>query len=141
MSNEQVAPVSTFLRAAFKGGAIAAALNVVFYFATSAAGVDYTGQIEPGGPMDAAIPAPMFAISSLIPALFAGLIAWSMRRRTRKAGVIFLGLSIAFALLSLGGPIGLAGASLGTKVALSVTHFIAAVPITLALLRGPLRIN
>jgi hypothetical protein len=141
MPNQEVAPLSSFLGTALKGGAIAAVLNVAFYLATSAAGVEYTGQIQPGGPMDAAVPAPMFAISSLIPALFAGLLAWAMRKKTEKAGVIFLGISIVFAFLSLGGPIGLAGASLGTKVALSVTHFIAAVPITLALVRGPLRIN
>ena len=39
------------------------------------------------------------------------------------------------------GPMGLEGASMATKMALNAMHVIAAIPITLGLLRGPLRVN
>ena len=140
MSQSQVAPASSFFGAALKGGAIAAVLNLSLGLVATAAGVDFMGQLEAGGALEQ-IPTAMFAVSSLIPAVFAGLIAWAMRKKTEKAGVIFLGLSIVFTLLSMGGPAGLVGASMGTKVVLGVMHVVAAVPITLALLKGPLRIN
>ena len=83
----------------------------------------------------------MFAVSTLIPAFFAGLIAWALRKKTEKAGVIFLAIAGVFTLVSFGGPMGLEGASMATKMALNAMHIIAAIPITLSLVRGPLRMN
>jgi hypothetical protein len=120
-------------KAALTGGAIAAVANLALYGVTRAAGVDYVANFDP-----AAGPAPLLpflpAVSSLIPSLFAGLVMLGLSKATRHPAPIFIGLSVAFALLSLGGPLRLE-ASMGTKVALSLMHFVAAAAITVPLVR------
>jgi hypothetical protein len=141
MSTNKPNSASNFLGTALKGGAIAAVVNLGLYFAVSAAGVEFLGQFDPAGPQDMALPVPMVAVASIVPALFAGLLALTLRKFTPKAGVIFLAISVGFTLFSFMGPVGIVGASLGTKLALNAMHVVAAFAIALPLLRGPLRIN
>lgn len=121
--------------AAMKGGAVAAVANMALYGATRAAGVAYLGEFEgPGkvGPLPAFLP----AVSSFVPSIFAGLIAFGLARLTAKAPTVFLIISVVFTALSMMGPVNLGGADGATKAVLGVMHLVAAVPITVMVLRA-----
>lgn len=120
--------------AALLAGAAAALLNVVVYALASAAGVAFVVQMDPSAPVGP-MPAPSFAVGSVVPALFAGGVLLALDAFSRHPARIFLGVAGAFALLSLGGPATVAGASFGTRAALMAMHAVAAVTITTLLLR------
>jgi peptidoglycan/LPS O-acetylase OafA/YrhL len=92
-------------------------------------------QPDPAAPA-AAITVPNFAAASFLPALIAGGLLMLLGRYTTNARRAFLAIAIAFALLSLGGPATVGGASTETRVALMVMHLLAAAVITGALLRS-----
>lgn len=136
-STASVAPSSAgrLFSAAFIGGGIAAAANLVLYFATHAAGVEFTGRFDPNQPATGLM-VPMVAVASILPALFAGLLALGLSKWTRSPALIFGVIAAVFALLSIGGPMGVAEASMGTKVVLSIMHLVAAAGIGGMLVRA-----
>jgi hypothetical protein len=131
--NTQHQPWGIALAALF-GGIVAAVVNVGWFLATHASGVDFVMQPDPSKPA-AMITIPSVAIASVIPAFIAGGLLWVLRRFTKQPARTFLVISIAFALLSLAGPATVGGANAGTRMALMAMHLIAAAVISGALLR------
>ncbi len=118
-----------------KGGALAAVANMALYGATRAAGVPYRGEFEgPGrlGPLPAFLP----AVSSFVPSILAGLVAFGLAKVSAKAAAIFLTIAVVFTVVSMVGPMNLAGADGATKAALAVMHLVAAAPITFFVVRA-----
>ncbi len=120
-------------KAALLGGAIAAAANMALYGITRVAGVDYIGNFDPNVGL-APLPPFLPAVSSFVPSLVAALVMLGLSKATKRPGPVFAGIAVVFALVSLAGPLRLE-ASVGTKVALSLMHFVAAAAITLPLVR------
>lgn len=132
MQAAQYTPVSV-LRAAVPVGLVAAMLNFVVFFAARAVGVDFVGEFQPGAGIQP-IPVPMIGVSTQIGAVIGSLLLWRLGRR--PGGVrLFTIIAGLFAVLSVGGPVGLVGASVGTKVALGVMHIVAGAVITPGLVR------
>lgn len=95
-----------------------------------------------------AIPAPPtnemapLAIGAVVMASLAGALGGTLLLRLlqrlipKHALTLFQGIAWAFLLLSLGGPLTLAGVEQGTIVVLTLMHFIAGVPVILLLRRA-----
>jgi hypothetical protein len=106
------------------GGAIAAVANLALYFGAQAAGVSLQGEFQPG--QLGALPVPAVVMASLVPALFAAVVALLARRFTQNGARTFAIISVVFTLVSLGGPLGVVGASVATKVVMDLMHVVAA---------------
>ncbi len=131
----QAVKLGPILVAAMKGGAIAAVANMVLYGATRAAGVSYVGEFE--GPGKAgALPAFLPAVASFVPSIVAGLLAFVLAKFSSKAAVIFLVISVVFSVVSMMGPVNVGGSDNATKAVLGLMHIVAAVPITMMVLRA-----
>lgn len=122
----------------WKGAAIGAAAgalgNVVLFLVAGAAGVSRAAEFVKGQPV-VELALPQVAIASLVPGVAAALFAMVLNAIGRSPARVFLGVSIAFGLLSLGGPLSLPGASLGLKVMLELMHVVSGVAIAGAILR------
>lgn len=122
----------------WKGGAVGAAAgavaNSVLYFIASAAGVDMVAEFAKGAP-SAPMPFPSVVIASFVPFVFAALVATLLNRFLTKASRPFLGVAVAFALLSMGGPATLGGASTGLRIVLAAMHVVSAVTIAGGIVR------
>lgn len=117
-------------------GLAAGVANLLVYFITAALfSLPYL--VPAGGPGTEPAPLPIFAIvaACAIPGLLAGILYWALGRFTSRATTIFTVVAIAFALISLGGPLTLP-IDLGTRLALAAMHIVAAAIITLGLFRG-----
>ncbi len=116
-------------------GAVAGALgNVALLLLAGAAGVSRVAEFVKGQPA-VELALPQVAVASLVPAVVAALFAMALNAFSKSPARIFLGVSIAFGLFSLGGPLSLAGASLGLKVVLELMHVVAGVAIAGGILR------
>jgi len=116
-------------------GLTAGVANVVVFFLSQAIfGLPYL--MPMGGPGSTPVPLPFVAviISCVIPALLAAVLYWALGRFTRRATTIFVGLAVAFTLLSLFPSLSLPP-DLGTRLGLSFMHLVAAPIITLGLTR------
>jgi hypothetical protein len=122
------------LASALLGGAVAGALNLAVYAVARLAGVPFVGQFDPSGPAGP-LPVPLVLVSSLVPAIAAGLFYLALRAITARANAAFVALAAIFTLVSFIPPLGIAGASLGTKLALEVMHVVAAIAITGSIVR------
>ena len=122
-SNTDVVPAGRLFGQAFLGGAIAAVVNVIIFFGAKAAGESLSGEFQPGQPGTLMLPAVI--ISSVLPALFAAIVALLVRKA--KAGAtIFAVIATVFLLLSMGGPFsGVAGATMTTKLVMALMHVVA----------------
>lgn len=121
--------------AALAGGAVAAVANLAVYGLARAVGVDFLANYA-GPEARVGLPVPMIAVSSIVPALLGGVLYGLLRSLApARARSVFLGIAVVFTLLSFAGPLGLAGASAGTKAALGVMHVIAAGAVVGSLLR------
>jgi len=127
-------PFKRVATAALLAGVAAAVLNLVVYALANAAGVAFVVQMDPSAPAGP-MPAPSFAVGSFVPALIAGGVLFALDAFTEHPARIFVGVAGAVALLSIGGPATVAGASMGTRAALMAMHMVAAVTITMLLLR------
>ncbi len=127
--------LGALLRAAITGGVIAAVANMAVYGIGRAVGVDFIGRFDP-----AQAPTPLMpflpAVASLIPAVLAGFVALGFARMLKRPAMPFAVLAVVFGVVSMAGPMGLADASTGTKVVLSLMHVVAGVPITVWILRA-----
>lgn len=135
--SEAQSPVQTssLFKAALAGGAIAALANSVVYGVGRLAGVDFMGQFDPSAPAQALNPIQP-AIASIVPSVVAALVMLGFVKLLKRPAVPFIVLAVVFTLVSLGGPMSIVGASMGTKVALALMHFVAAAPITALLVRA-----
>jgi hypothetical protein len=115
------------MKGAALGGLLAAIGNYVVYGVSLAAGVDFLGKYQGPDSAVGGVPVPMIGVSSFVPALVGGLLFFGLSKLTGKARAVFAAIAAVFTVLSFGGPAGIAGASAGTKVALSVMHVVAAV--------------
>ncbi len=116
-------------------GLTAGVANVVVFFLSQA--IFSLPYLMPmGGPGSTPVPLPLVAIiaSCVIPALLAGVLYWALGRFTRRATAIFVGIAVAFTLLSLFPSLSLPP-DLGTRLGLSFMHLVAAPIITLGLVR------
>lgn len=127
-------PAARLFSQALLGGALAAAANVALFFVARAAGVPMEGEFQPGvmGPL--ALGAVVGA--SVVPAVPGAFAAWLLLRFTRQGARSFAILAVVFALLSLGGPLNVAQATVSTKVVMELMHVFAAAGITGMLLRA-----
>lgn len=107
------------------GGAIAGVINLVLYFATSAAGVSYTGDFN-GMP---SLPVPAIFISGVVMAIPAALVAFLANKFTSNGARLYLIIAVVFDLLSLGGPPGVKGLSTGGLITMELMHVVAGVAI------------
>jgi Family of unknown function (DUF6069) len=121
--------------AALAGGAAAATANIGVFLISLALGVDFIIQPDPSAPAGT-ITVPSLVGASLLPALLAGGLLMLLGRFTTKARRTFVLIASAVALLSLGGPATVGGASAGTRMALMVMHLLAAAVISGVLLRS-----
>lgn len=122
-------------KGALLGGFIAGILNLILGLAAQAAGAPLEGALEGPGTPIVGIPAPMFVVASVIPAVGAAGLYAGLRRMTEKADTVFVAIALIFGLLSMGGPATLEGASLSTKVILGLMHGVAGVAIPLGIFR------
>lgn len=116
-------------------GLAAGVANVVVFFVTSALfALPYL--IPMGGPGSEPVPLPAVAIiaASTMPALGAAVLYWLLGRFTPRPTRIFVVVAVAFALLAIFPPLSLP-IDLGTKLGLELMHVVAAVIITLGLVR------
>lgn len=124
------------LKHALLGGVASAIGNFVVYGGAIAAGVSFTARFQgPQAPVSS-LPVPMIAVSSIVPALIAGLVFFGLSKLTKAHRTVFVVLSGLLAVASMGGPANLGDASGGARIALGLMHLVAAAGITVALLRG-----
>ena len=107
------------------GGLIAAGVNVALLFGARALGVSMEGAFTPGQPAGV-LPLPAVVLASLIPGIPAVILALLLIRFTKAPAKVFGIISVVFTILSLAGPLGVAGASLGTRAVMEVMHVVAA---------------
>ncbi len=108
------------------GGAIAAVVNLVLYFGSHAAGVSYDGDFQPGV---TSIPVPMIAISGLVMAIPATIVAVLLQRFTTNPARNYVIAAVVFEILSLGGPPGVKGLGTGAIVVMELMHVVAGLAI------------
>lgn len=132
-STPQAVSAGALFKAALVGGAIAAVANMVLYGVSRAAGVDFIATYDPS-----AGPAPLLpflpAVSSFVPSIVAALLMLGLGKATKRPATPFIVIAAVFTVLSLGGPMRL-DATMGTKVVLSLMHFVAAAAISVPLVR------
>ncbi|MBL8612561.1 MAG: hypothetical protein JNL38_34790 [Myxococcales bacterium] len=130
------ANLGSILKGAALGGLASAVGNYVVYGASIAAGVDFLGRYQgPDSPVSG-VPVPMIGVSSFVPALVGGLLYAGLAKLTSRSRGVFAAVATILTVLSFGGPASIAGASPGTKIALSVMHVVAAVFIVGGIFRG-----
>ncbi len=122
-------------RGAFVGAAAGAVANVALYLLAPLAGVSLLARFRPDAPPQSLLFVAV-VLASLVPALPAALAALLLGRVTREPARAFAALAAVFGLLSMGGPMNLAEASLGLKVLLAVMHVVSGVGITAGVLRS-----
>ncbi len=125
-------------KGAFAGAAAGAVANVLLYFVAGAAGVAMTGRFDPSQPATA-LPIGPVAISSIVSAIPAALVALAAGRFAKAPAKVFTVIAAAFALLSMGGPASLAEASVGLKIVLGLMHVFSGVAITMGIVRATRR--
>ncbi len=131
-------PVISFgsaLKRALLGAGVAIAANLVVYLvARFAIGL---GLVMPPTPV-APEPAPLnfiaVVLSTLIPAVGAGVIYWLLARSLKNGRLVFLVISALFLLVSFAGPFSLP-AELSTQLTLNLMHIVAGAAIVGALTR------
>jgi hypothetical protein len=111
------------------GAVIGAVANSALFFAAKAAGVVMTADFQKSGQMTELFPFQP-AIASVVPAIFAALLAMLLNRVLAKPTKVFVGVAIAFGLFSMGGPFSLPGAGTGLRVVLALMHVVAGIAIT-----------
>lgn len=121
------AGAGTLFGQALLGGAAAAVVNLALFFGAKAAGVAMTGEFQPGTVGELMLPA--VAISSVVPGLFAALIALLFQKFTKAPARNFAILAVAFGLFSLIGPANVKQISTGTIVVMELMHVVAGVGI------------
>lgn len=130
------AGIGRLLIAGLLAGLAAGVANLIFYFLTRAIfSLPYL--VPVGGPASPPAPLPLVAIvmACVVPGLVAAAFYWLLGRFTARATPIFTGVAVAFALISLAGPLTLP-IDTGTRVALAVMHLIAAPIIVAGILRA-----
>ena len=104
------------------------------YAGARLAGVDFVGRFDASAP-----PQPLFAlqpaIASLVPSLIGALLLLGMSKFLKRPATPFAILATVLTELSLGGAFNIPDAFLGTKVVLAAMHVVAAVAITIPLVR------
>jgi hypothetical protein len=115
------------LVAGLAGGAAAGALNLALTFGAQAAGVAFTGEFQPG--VTGSLPLPMVFLSGVVMAVPASAVAWALQRYTANGARTYALVAAAFALISLGGPLNVAGLAMDGKVVMELMHVVAAVGI------------
>ena len=131
---ERQLSTSGIWKGAAAGAAAAAVGNAILYFAASAGGVSMVGEFMRRQP-PVEMPFPPVIFSAIVPAIGAAGLATALNRWLASPAKVFLGISIAFGLFSMGGPATIAGASTGLRVVLAVMHVVAGVAIAGGILR------
>lgn len=107
---------------ALLGGAAAAVGNLVLFFGAKA-GVAMTGEFQPGTVGELMLPA--VVLSSIVPGLFAAVVALLFQKFTRAPARNFAILATVFCVVSLLGPLNVKQVSTGTIVVMELMHVIA----------------
>lgn len=131
---QQTAGFGKLLGQALLGGAAAAVVNLILFFAARAAGVPMTGEFQPGTVSELMVPA--IAISSIVPGFIGAGIALAFAKFTKAPARNFGILAGVFTLLSLGGPAGVPQLGTGSLVVMELMHVVAAVGIGGMLVRA-----
>ncbi|MDQ3035629.1 MAG: DUF6069 family protein [Myxococcota bacterium] len=126
--------VGRVLWAAPLTGAIAAIGNVLVYVLAGAVGLELGLAPEPGATI-APLPIGPVIGASIVPAILGGIVFALLTRFTRQGPRIFVGLAIAFTLVSMFPVATVPTDGTATRVVLALMHVIAAAAITLGLLR------
>jgi ABC-type transport system involved in cytochrome c biogenesis permease subunit len=105
-------------------------VNLMYYGLTKALGEQYLMPLEGSNSLSSPMPVSMLGLVILIPGLLATIFFGLLVRFTRRPATVFLSVSLAALLLSLGGPVNLPAASMQTKILLGGMHIIAAAVIT-----------
>jgi len=114
-------PSASYFTRAFAGGAVAAVVNVLLRFGAQATGVSMEGAFAPGRPV-AVLSIPPIVVASIVPAIPAALLALLLQRFTKRPALVFTVISVVLAVISFGGPVGVVGASVGTKLTMDLMH-------------------
>lgn len=125
-------PKKIFVAAPVSGIAAAVA-NVTFFFITKSAGAFPETVLLPSS--NEPLTALPVLIASFIPSLLAGAVLWLLHRFTKTPERIFTVTAIVLGLVSLQGPFGIPGATPLMIAVLEIMHVVAAVVITVGLLR------
>ena len=133
-ATERELTTAGILKGAGIGAAAGAVGNALLYFVGGAAGVSMSAEFMKGQPA-APLAFGQVIVASFVPAVFAALLALLLNRFTAKPSKIFLGISVAFCLLSMGGPATLPSAETGLKVLLALMHVVAGVAIAGGIIR------
>lgn len=115
----------------FGSAAAAAALNVIIYIASSAAGVS----MAMGAPVGVAVGLVQVIAMSVVPILLAGFILFQLCRFRPGLRAVARWAGLAFGVLSMAGPISLAG-DVSTAATLAPMHLVVGVAWALALRPG-----
>jgi len=118
------------------GGFAAGLLNLALMLGASAAGAPARGAINGPGTEAVDIPVIMGLVSSTIPAIPAWIVFAILTKATPKYANVFIGVSVVFLALSMGGPATLEAANTSTQLLLAFMHIPPAIGIVAGLLRG-----
>ena len=122
MSESEQNSIGQTIIAGLIGGGIAAVANVVVYFIAPVLNVS-----QPDGSLGPVTIGPIIA-ASIMPAIFAAIFLWLLRRYTGNGTRIFQIVAVILLLLSFASPFA-AAASTGIAIWLNVMHLIAGVAI------------
>ena len=105
-------------------------VDVLYYFASKAAGESYLIPFNTSGSQPVPLPILNVIMAVLVSGLIASLFFGALLRFSRKPATVFLSVAITALILSFGGPFNLPDAAMQTKLLLSGMHLLAAAIIT-----------
>ncbi len=98
---------------------IAVVANLLYYWITKGSGEAYLVPLDANGTQLVPMPAALPVIGALFIGLLATIFFWLLIRRVRKPVTVFVSVGITALILSFGGPFGMPGTDLKTKILLS----------------------
>jgi hypothetical protein len=130
-----VPSLTSYITTGVIAGVISGVLNVIVLYVGKAMGITFEIIGQPGMPLTALDFMPVFMFS-LVPAIGAAFLAWGLNRYVPRGNAIFIGIAIAFLLVSFIPDLTMPDpVTNGTRYGLILMHIVAGAVITYMLAR------
>lgn len=133
-ANARELTTSGIFKGAGIGAAAGAAVNVTLFLIAKASGVSIWGEFQKGQPA-IELPAAQVAIASIVPAVAAALFTLVLNRFTSRPARILTIAGVVLAVVSMGGPMSIPGASGAFRAVLALMHVVATITIVSGIVR------